>query len=42
MAIWAAHALVRAATAEASALSRIDPARRTKKGAARKPRGPRK
>ena len=42
VAIWAALALVRAATAEASALSRIDPARRTKKGAARKPRGPRK
>ena len=42
VAIWAAHALVRAAIAEASAISRIDPARRTKKGAARKPRGPRK
>jgi AcrR family transcriptional regulator len=37
VAIWAAHALVRAATAEASAISRIDQARATKKGAAKKP-----
>lgn len=42
VAIWAAHALVRAATAEASAISRIDPLRRTKKGAATKPRRSRK
>jgi AcrR family transcriptional regulator len=42
VAIWAAHALVRAATAEASALSRIDLSRGTKKGAAKKPRRQRK
>ena len=42
VAIWAAHALVRAATAEASALSRIDLSRGTKKGAAKKPRRTRK
>jgi AcrR family transcriptional regulator len=42
VAIWAAHALVRAATAEASALSRIEVSRGTKKAAARKPRRTRK
>src|SRR5262249_8147357 len=40
VAIWAAHALVRAATAEASALSRIGLTRATKKPAAKKTRPP--
>ncbi len=42
VAIWAAHALVRAAAAEASALSRIDVSRGAKKGTAKKPRRTRK
>ena len=42
VAIWAAHALVRTAIAEASALSEIGPARGSKQKAAKRPSGSRK